>query len=66
MKESQRIHLKSKARYRAPKIHKVLVNNGLDFILKRLQHLMDRAKTVQLQAKKCPTERAVQLNILLK
>ncbi|NGY85129.1 transposase [Bacillus megaterium] len=35
--------MKSKARYGAPKIHKILVNNGCYLSLKRVQRLMKRA-----------------------
>lgn len=39
-KETQRIHMKSKARYSAPKIHKTLVNSGYYLSRKRVQRLM--------------------------
>ncbi len=42
-KEIQRIHLESKARYGAPKIHKILLNNGFYLSLKRVQRLMRKA-----------------------
>ncbi|XIH05349.1 hypothetical protein C1N87_02800 [Priestia aryabhattai] len=51
-KEIQRIHLKSKARYGAPKIHKVLLSNGLYLSLKHVQRLMKKAGIRSITKKK--------------
>lgn len=51
-KEIERIHVKSKGRYGALKIHKMLVNNGCDLNLKRVQHLMKQAGIRSITKKK--------------
>ncbi|MFS0621585.1 IS3 family transposase [Priestia megaterium] len=51
-KEIQRIHVKSKACYGAPKIHKILVNNRCYLSLKRVQRLMKRAGIHSIMKKK--------------
>jgi transposase InsO family protein len=69
-KEIQRIHLESKARYGAPKIHKTLLNSGFCLSLKRVQRLMRKAGIRSITKKKyrpCPSkEKVVQLENLLK
>lgn len=69
-KEIQRIHLKSREHYGAPKIHKTLVNNGCYLNLKRVQRLMKRAGIRSITKKKyrpySSTEKVMQLNNLLK
>lgn len=54
-KEIQRIHLESKARYGAPKIHKTLLNNGFCLSLKRVQRLMRKAGIRLITKKKIPS-----------
>ncbi|WP_108745578.1 IS3 family transposase [Priestia filamentosa] len=69
-KEIQRIHSKSRARYGAPKIHKILVNKGCYLSLKRVQRLMKKAGIRSITKKKYrpyPSKgKVVQLNNLLK
>ena len=69
-REIERIHLESKARYGAPKIHKILLNNGLFLNLKRVQRLMRKADIRLVTKKKYhpypSKEKVVQLNNLLK
>jgi transposase InsO family protein len=69
-KEIQRIHVKSKARYGAPKIHQALLNNGCHLSLKRVQHLMKRAGIRSITKKKYrpypSKEKVLQLENLLK
>ncbi|MFU7590451.1 IS3 family transposase [Priestia sp. RMT2NF4] len=69
-KEIERIHVKSKARYGAPKIHKMLVNNGCDLSLKRVQRLMKQAGIRSITKKKYrlypSKEKVIQLTNLLK
>jgi transposase InsO family protein len=69
-KEIQRIHLKSKTRYGAPKIHKVLVSNGFYLSLNRVQRLMKKAGIRSITKKKYrpypSKEKVGQLNNLLK
>ncbi|UPO90010.1 IS3 family transposase [Niallia sp. Man26] len=68
--EIQRIHLESKARYGAPKIHKTLSNNGVCLSLKRVQRLMRKAGIRSITRKKYrpfpSKEKVVQLGNLLK
>lgn len=69
-KEIQRIHVKSKARYGAPKIHQTLVNNRCYLSLKRVQHLMKKARIRSITKKKYhpypSKEKIMQLDNLLK
>ncbi|MGE7218620.1 IS3 family transposase [Priestia koreensis] len=69
-KEIQRIHVKSKARYGAPKIHQTLVNNGCYPSLKRVQRLMKKAGIRSSKKKKYrpypSKEKVIQLDNLLK
>ena len=69
-KEIQRIHVKSKARYGAPKIHQTLVNNGCYLSLKRVQRLMKKAGIRSITKKKYrpypSKEKVIQLDNLLK
>ncbi|MCT9853055.1 IS3 family transposase, partial [Priestia megaterium] len=69
-KEIQRIHVKSKARYGAPKIHQTLVNNGCYLSLKRVQRLMKKARIRSITKKKYrpypSKEKVIQLDNLLK
>ncbi|TJZ36566.1 IS3 family transposase [Priestia megaterium] len=69
-KEIERIHVKSKARYGAPKIHKMLVNNGCDLSLKRVQRLMKQAGIRSITKKKYrpypSKEKVIKLTNLLK
>ncbi|MFE4124241.1 IS3 family transposase [Priestia sp. YIM B13486] len=69
-KEIEWIHLESKARYGAPKIHKTLLTNGLFLSLKRVQPLMKKAGIRSITKKKYrpypSKEKVVQLNSLLK
>ncbi|WP_425325422.1 IS3 family transposase [Priestia megaterium] len=54
-KETQRMHVKSKARYGTPKIHKILINNECYLSLNRVQRLMKRAGIRSITKKKyCP------------
>ncbi|MEI2464648.1 IS3 family transposase [Niallia taxi] len=68
--EIQRIHLESKSRYCAPKIHKTLSNNGVCLSLKRVQRLMRKAGIRSITRKKYrpfpSKEKVVQLGNLLK
>ncbi|WP_124050840.1 IS3 family transposase [Priestia endophytica] len=68
-KEIQRIYLKSKARYGAPKIHKILLSNGFYLSLKRVQRLMRKAGIRSITKKKYrpypSKEKVVQLDNLL-
>lgn len=68
-KEIQRIHVKSRARYVAPKIHKILVNNRCYLSLKRDQRLIKQAGICSITKKKYRSypskEKVVQLNNLL-
>lgn len=69
-KEIQRIHLKSKARYGAPKIHRVSLRKGFYLSLKRVQRLMKKAGIRSITKKKYrpypSKEKVVQLNNRLK
>jgi len=69
-KEIQRIYLKSKARYGAPKIHQILVNNGFYLSLKRVQRLMTKAgirSVIKKKYRPYPSkEKVMQLDNLLK
>lgn len=69
-KEIQRIHVESKARYGAPKIHQTLVNNGCYLSLKRVQRLMKKAGIRSIKKKKYrpypSKEKVIQLDNLLK
>jgi putative transposase len=69
-KEIQRIHLESKARYGASKIHKTLLNSGFCLSLKGVQRLMRKAGVRSVTKKKyrpCPSkEKIVQLDNVLK
>ncbi|UAT29134.1 IS3 family transposase [Bacillus badius] len=69
-KEIRRIHLESKARYGAPKIHKTLLNRGFFLSLKRVQRLMKKAGIRSIIKKKYrpypSKEKVVQLDNLLK
>ncbi|WP_412761953.1 IS3 family transposase [Priestia aryabhattai] len=51
-KETQPIHLKSKAHYGASKIHKILVNNGCYLSLKLFHRLTNRAGIHSIMKKK--------------
>jgi putative transposase len=68
-KEIQRIHLESKTRYGAPKIHKALLNSGFYLSLKRVQRLMRKAGIRSITKKKYrpypSKEKVVQLDNLL-
>jgi len=62
--------VQSRARYGAPKIHKILVNNGCYLSLKRVQRLMKRAGIRSITKKKYSPypskEKVAKLNSLLK
>ncbi|WP_454871082.1 IS3 family transposase [Priestia megaterium] len=69
-KEIQRIYLKSKARYGAPKIHQILVKSEFYLGLKRVQRLMKKAGIRSVTKKKYrpypSKEKVMQLDNLLK
>ncbi|AYE53405.1 IS3 family transposase (plasmid) [Priestia megaterium NCT-2] len=69
-KEIRWISLKSKARYGAPKIHQILVNNECYLSLKRVQRLMKKAGIRSVTKKKYRPyplkEKVIQMNNLLK
>jgi putative transposase len=69
-KKIRQIHLDSKERYGAPKIHHVLMQNGFELSLKRVQRLMKQANIRSITKKKYrpypSKQKVVQLDNLLK